>query len=129
MKYLPTRLTRRQCSEAGMAACLVLLLAGLFTGRILFFQLAIPALLINMIMPMFWYPFAVIWYGLAGLMGDVVSRILLSMVYMVLVIPVGLIRKLAGRDSLKLRMFRKSDTSVMIRRDHLYSPADLEKPF
>jgi hypothetical protein len=129
MKYFRTRVTRQQCSDAGMAASLILLLAGIFTGRILYYHLAVPALVINMIIPRFWYPFAIVWYGLAGLMGDVVSRMLLTMVYFVLVLPVGLIRKQAGRDGLKLRMFRKSDASVMTRRDHMYVPADLEKPF
>jgi hypothetical protein len=112
-----------------MAASLILLLAGIFSGRILYYQLAVPALVINMIIPRFWYPFAIVWFGLAGLMGDVVSRMLLTMVYFVLVLPVGLIMKLARRDALKLRMFRKSDASVMTRRDHMYTPADLEKPF
>ncbi len=129
MKYLSTKLSGKQCTDAGMAASLILLLIGIFTGRILFYQLAVPALVINMIVPRFWYPFAVVWFGLSGLLGDVVSRILLSIVYFVIVVPVGLIRKLAGKDSMKLRDYKKSDSSVMIRRDQVYSPADLEKPF
>jgi len=129
MKYLPTQLSRKQCSDAGMSASLILLLVGIFADRILFYQLAVPALVINMTFPRFYYPFAIIWFGLAGLMGDVVSRILLSIVYIVLVLPVGFIRKLAGKDSMNLKEFRKTDSSVMIKRDHIYSPADLEKPF
>lgn len=129
MKYLPIQLSRKQCSDAGMAASLILLLVGIFSDRILFYQLAVPALLINMAFPRFYYPFAMLWFGLAGLMGDVVSRILLSIVYLVLVMPVGFIRKMAGKDSMNLKVFRKTDSSVMIKRDHIYSPADLEKPF
>ena len=112
-----------------MAASLILLLVGIFADRTLFYQLAVPALVINMTFPRFYYPFAIIWFGLAGLMGDVVSRILLSIVYIALVLPVGFIRKLAGKDSMNLKEFRKTDSSVMIKRDHIYSPADLEKPF
>jgi hypothetical protein len=129
MKYLPTKLSRKQCSDAGMAASLILLLLGLFSTRILFYQLAVPALVINMAFPRFYYPFAILWFGLAGILGDVVSRILLSLIYIVFVVPVGSIRKLAGKDPMHLRAFRKSDSSVMIQRDHVYSPADLEKPF
>ena len=112
-----------------MAASLLLLIVGIFSDRILFYQLAVPALVINMAFPRLYYPFAILWFGLAGLMGDVVSSILLSIVYFVLVVPVGFIRKLAGKDSMNLRVFRKTDSSVMIKRDHIYSPADLEKPF
>jgi uncharacterized membrane protein len=129
MKYLQTQVSPKQCSDAGMAASLILLLIGVFSDRILFYQLAVPALVINMAFPRFYYPFAILWFGLSGLMGDIVSRILLTIVYLVLVVPVGFIRKLAGKDSMNLKVFRKSDSSVMIKRDHIYSPADLEKPF
>jgi uncharacterized membrane protein len=129
MKYLQTDVSTKQCSDAGMAASLILLLVGVFSDRILFYQLAVPALVINMAFPRFYYPFAILWFGLSGLMGDIVSRILLTIVYLVLVVPVGFIRKLAGKDSMNLKVFRKSDSSVMIKRDHIYSPADLEKPF
>ena len=129
MKYLPTRLSRKQCSDAGMAAVLILLLVGVFTGRVLFYQLAIPALVLNMIVPKFWYPFAVCWFGLSQLLGDVVSRVLLSAVFFVIVMPVGALRKLSGKDTLKLKQFKRSDASVMISRDHLYTRSDLEKPF
>lgn len=129
MKYLPTKLSGKQCSDAGMAASLILLLVGIFSDRILFYQLAVAALVFNMAFPRFYYPFAILWYGLAGLMGDIVSSILLSVVFIVLVVPVGFIRKLAGKDSMNLKEFGKTGSSVMIRRDHIYSPADLEKPF
>lgn len=129
MKYFPTRLSRKQCSDAGMAASLILLLVGIFTGRVIFYQLAIPALVLNMIAPKIWYFFAVFWFGFSQLLGDVVSRVLLSVVFFVIVMPVGIIRKLSGKDTLKLKDFKRSDASVMISRDHLYNRSDLEKPF
>jgi len=112
-----------------MAAVLILLLVGVFTGRVVFYQLAIPALVLNMIVPKIWYPFAVFWLGFSQLLGDVVSRVLLSVVFFVVVVPVGALRKLGGKDTLKLKEFKRSDASVMISRDHLYTRSDLEKPF
>ncbi len=129
MKYFPTELSKKKCSDAGMAAVLIMLLIGLFTHKVIFYQIGIPLLVINMIVPMFFYPFAILWFGLSGLIGDIVSRIILSVVYVIIVVPVGLIRKLAGKDTLKLRDFKRTDNSVMIVRDHLYSSTDLEKPF
>ena len=112
-----------------MAVALILLLVGLFTGKVIFYQLAIPALVVNMIVPKIWYPFAVFWFGFSQLLGDVVSRVLLSAVFFVIVMPVGALRKLSGKDTLKLKQFKRSDASVMISRDHLYTRSDLEKPF
>ncbi|MCK4750661.1 MAG: hypothetical protein KAT15_26565 [Bacteroidales bacterium] len=129
MKYFPTSLSRKQCSDAGMAVCLILLLVGVFTGRVIFYQLAVPALVLNMVVPKIWYFFAVFWFGFSQLLGDVVSRVLLTVVFFVIVTPVGVIRKLSGKDTLKLKDFKRSDASVMISRDHLYTRSDLEKPF
>jgi uncharacterized membrane protein len=129
VKYFSTDISKKKCSDAGMAAVLIMLLIGLFTKKIIFYQIGIPMLVINMIVPLVFYPFAILWYGLSGLMGDILSRIILTIVYIVVVLPVGFIRKLAGKDPLKLRDFKKADSSVMIIRDHLYTSSDLEKPF
>jgi hypothetical protein len=129
MKYFNSDISRKKCSDAGMAAVLIMLLIGLFTRKVIFYQIGIPLLVINMIIPVFFYPFAILWFGLSGLMGNILSRIILSIVYIFMVVPVGLIRKLAGKDPLKLRGFKQADHSVMIRRDHIYTSSDLEKPF
>jgi hypothetical protein len=129
MRYFSTDFSRKQCSDAGMAAVLIILLIGLFTGRVIFYQVGIPLLVINMIIPKFFYPFAILWFSLSGLIGDVLSRVILSCVYILIVIPVGFIRKLARKDPLNLRIFKRADHSVMIIRDHLFTSSDLEKPF
>ena len=112
-----------------MAVVLILLLIGLFTGNVLYYKLAVPVLVINMIVPRFFYPFGIVWFGFSGLLGDIVSRILLTIVYIIVVCPVGLIRRLSGKDTLKLTEFKRSEGSVMLNRDHSYTRSDLEKPF
>lgn len=129
MKYFSTEISKKKCSDAGMAAVLIMLLIGLFTRRLIFYQIAIPLLVMNMIIPVFFYPFAIVWFGLSGLLGDILSRVILSVIYVLVVLPVGFLRKLAGKDSLKLREFKKASHSVMIHRDHQYTSSDLEKPF
>ncbi len=66
------------------------------------------------------------WFGLAELLGAVMSRLLLSLVFFALVTPVGLWRRLRGKDSLRLRPPEKSN---WIERTHTFSAADLEKTF
>jgi len=124
-----TRFSKKQNSDAGMAATLILLLIGFFTGNVLFYKIAIPILVINMIFPGIFYPFSVFWYNLSSILGAVVSRILLSLVFFLFVIPVGIVRRMAGKDSLHLKNWNKSKQSALKIRDHEFSAADLTNPF
>ncbi len=125
----PSKITKKQAGDTGMAIVLILLLLGLFTKNIIFYKIAIPVLIINMIVPMFYYFFAIIWLGFSQLLGMIVSNILLTVIYIVMVIPVSLIRKIMGKDTLLLREFKKGTNSVMKVRDYTFSPVDIEKPF
>ena len=128
-KYFPTALSKKQVSDSGMAAVLILLLIGYFTQNNIYYKIAIPALVLNMAAPMFYYPFAVIWLGLTTVLGEVVSRVLLSIIYFLILFPVGIFRKLSGKDSLQLNTFKKGKDSVMIIRNFSFSSKDIENPY
>ncbi len=42
MKYFTTDISKKKCSDAGMAAVLIMLLIGLFTKKVIFYQIGIP---------------------------------------------------------------------------------------
>ena len=128
-KLFSTSITKEQAKDSGMAIVLILLLVGYFTKDDLFYRIAVPILLINMIFPMFYYPFAILWFGLSNILGAIVSKILLSVVFFIIVLPVALLRQLFGKDSLLLKKFKKSNKSVMKTRNHTYVGTDLENPF
>ncbi len=111
--YFPKTISTKQASDTGMAIVLILLIIGLFTGNNLYYKIGIAVLVINMIYPLIYYPFAVFWLGFSTLLGTVVSKILLSIVYVVFVIPMGLFRRMLGKDSLQLKSFKKGSGSVM----------------
>jgi hypothetical protein len=50
------------------------LLIGFFGHNTLYFRLAIPVLIMLMIFPMLFYPFAVIWFSFAQLLGIIFSK-------------------------------------------------------
>jgi hypothetical protein len=85
--------------------------------------------LITIVVPGIFYPFAVCWFGLSKIISQITSRVLMCIVFLVIVIPVGLLRKLLGIDSLKIRQFKKGQESVMVERNHLYNKADLLNTF
>lgn len=127
--YFPKTISKKQASDTGMAAVLVLLLIGLFTNNTIYYKIAIPVLVINMTYPMFYKLLAIIWLGFSQLLGTVVSKIILTIIYIIMVIPVGVFRKLLGKDSLQLSEFKKGNQSVMQTRDYTFLSKDIEKPF
>jgi hypothetical protein len=112
-----------------MAMVLLLLLVDIRAKRGWVLLAAIALLVLNMTVPRIYRPIAVLWLGLSDLLGAVVSKILLSIVFFVVVVPIGVLRRLAGKDSLKLRAFKAGNDSVMVERNHMFVPRDLERPF
>ncbi len=82
-----------------------------------------------MTIPMFFYPFAIAWLGFSQLLGTIVSKILLTVVYVIMVIPLGLVRRVLGKDTLQLSEFKKDTGSVMKTRNFVFTSKDIEKPF
>lgn len=128
-KIFSKSISKKEASDTGMAMTLICLLLGIYTKKVIYYEIAIPVLVMNMAFPMFYYPFAIIWLGLTNLLGMVLSRVLLSLVYIVILLPMGIVRRLLGKDSLNLTGFKKAKTSVMINRDIEFTANDIKNPF
>ncbi len=127
--YFPTQISSKQARDTGMAVVLVLLLIGFFSDTVLYYKIAIPVLIINMTWPMSFYPIAVVWLGFSHVLGTVMSKIILTVIYLVLVLPVGLFRRLLGKDPLILRRFGDGEQSAMKTRNHTFTAEELEHPY
>ena len=88
-----------------MAVVLVLLLVSVFIQNPDYTKVAIVALILTMTIPSVYKYLAVIWFGFSQLLGIFISRIILTLVFFLVVTPVGLVRKLMGYDTLKLKDF------------------------
>ncbi len=122
-------ITKAQAKDTGMAMVLILLLTGFLSRNPLFFMWAIPVLMLNMIWPGFFRPLAVLWFGFSFLLGTVMSTILLTAVFILMVTPVALIRRLLGKDSLQLKEWKKDRTSVFKIREAQMTSETIKKPF
>ena len=122
-------ITRDQSRDTGMAIVLLLLLALLKWGRSELLVAALIVHVVNMIVPHVFRPVAIAWFGLAHLLGAVASRVLMCVVFALVVTPIGLLRRVLGKDSLRLRAFRSGYDSVMVVRNHRFTAGDLEKPY
>jgi len=122
-------MTADQCRDTGMAMVLLLLIGALAWNRR---DLVIGALVLQVVamtVPRVFAPLAVVWLGASHLLGSVMSKVLLTLVFFIIVTPIGLVRRLMGKDSLRLRAFKAGDGSVMLQRKHTLSAQDLERPF
>ncbi len=129
MKFFKRTITRDQSRDTGMAMVLLLLILFVVRKREAFLIGAMVLHVLNMILPQIYRPIAVVWLGLSDLLGTVVSKIVLSIVFFGIVTPIATVRRLLGKDSLKLRAFKAGQDSVMVERNHRFIGADLERPY
>jgi len=129
MKLLKRKITKDQSRDTGMAMVLLFLILFASRKREGYLFVAIALHILNMTWPQVYRPIAVIWLGLSDLLGSVVSKVLLSVVFFLVVTPIAILRRLAGKDSLKLRAFKASQDSAMLERNHTFVSQDLEKPY
>lgn len=115
--------------DSGLALVLLSLLAyQIFPGRLVV-AIATLLLLLCITVPGIFAPFARVWFSIADLFATAASALLLSLVFLLLVTPVGVVRRLLGNDPLKLKSCRSGDNSLFTTRNHRWLPADMEKPY
>ena len=121
--------TPEQEKDTGLAAVLILLIITLFSHSDKFVLPAILLLVITMTWPPFFKLLAPLWFGLSHLLGGIVSWILLSAVFYVIVTPIGLIRKMLGADAMRTKLWKTGPASAFTERNHTYRSKDLETPY
>lgn len=130
MKFFTTKITKDQSRDTGMAMVLLLLLVAVSPKHrhgYLYAAIALQGL--NMVWPQIFRPVAIVWLGFSNLLGEFVPKILLSIVFFLVVTPIGILRRLGGKDALRLRGFKASRDSVMVERNHMFIGRDLERPY
>jgi hypothetical protein len=121
--------TKEQAKDTGMAMVLICLLLGYWGKFPKFLPVSLVLLLITMIWPNAFRPLGTLWFGLSHLMSSVVSRVVLSVVYFLVVTPIGLIRRATGADALQLKKWKQGPDSVFIVRQDAIQGKDLENPY
>lgn len=120
---------KAKSSDTGLAATLILLILGLYYEHDLYFKIATATLVASMAIPIIFRQLGFVWFGFAHVLGTIASKIILTITYILLVLPVGLFRKLTGKDSLKLKQWKKSGESAFTVRNHKYVSTDIDKPY
>ena len=126
---LRTHFSRKDHSDSGLALLLITLIAGFWFNHQLASRLAIAEVLILLVAPVLVFPFTFLWLNFSELLGKVSSKILLTIIFFVLVWPVAVFRKAIGKDTLKLKDYKKNANSVFTERNHTYTKTDFTTPY
>lgn len=129
MKSDQKNLSVEKCKDSGLALVLICLLCYQAWKLPFLMLLAIIFLLVAMTYPLIFKPFAKVWFWLSTALGTVVSKVILTVLFFVLVFPVGLVRRIAGKDPMQLKCWKRGNESVFRVKDHRFEAKDLEHPY
>ncbi|MGA1875823.1 MAG: hypothetical protein ACMUIA_09460 [bacterium] len=115
--------------DTGLAMVLIFLLVAYCKQKTTLILPALVVLILTMTWPMVFRPLAHVWFGLSNFMGHIVSKVLLTLVFFIIVTPVGLIRRMRNVDSMRIKVWKKGSESAFFERNHIFSSQDLERPY
>jgi hypothetical protein len=118
-----------KCKDSGLALVLISLLCYQVWKMDILIFLAIVFLIIAMTYPLIFKPFAILWFALSTALGTVVSKIILTVLFFIVVLPIGLVRRAMGKDSMQIKSWKKANDSVFRVKNHRYEANDLEHPY
>ena len=122
-------ITVDKCKDSGLALVLISLICYQVWKLEIFIILAIIFLVVAMTYPLIFQPFARFWFALSTALGTVVSRIILTVLFFVIVLPIGLVRRALGKDAMQMKSWKKGKESVFRIRQHKFTAKDLEHPY
>ena len=121
--------TPEQAKDTGMAMVLICLLLGYWGKFPKFLPVSLVLLILTMTWPKAFTPLAGLWFGLSHLLSSVVSRVILTVVFFLIVTPIGVIRRLFGADALQLKKWKQGKGSVFVVREGPVQGKDMANPY
>lgn len=125
---------KKEIRQFGITMAIVLgLLGGLFLWKqksyIYFFVIAGIFLLFGLILPKLLKPIHKAWMALAVVLGWIMTRVILSILFFLIVTPVGLLAKLFGKKFLETK-FEKNISSYWITKNKVkFEKSNYERQF
>lgn len=115
--------------DTGLVIVLALMITAIWMESLKLIWPAIVMLLIAMTIPSVFKPAAIFWHYFSLLLSSMTNRILLTILFMVILVPVGIVRRWFGFDPMKRKQWKQATCSVFVVRNHRFSSKDLTTPF
>ena len=120
---------KKQAQETGMAMVLLCLIVQLFWELPILLPLAIVLQVLMMTIPVVFKPLSIIWFGLSNKLGFIITNLILTISFFLIVTPVAIMRRAFGADPLLLKKWKTENQSIFKVRDHQFKSHDLIKPY
>lgn len=120
-------ISKHQCRDFAIVAALVTAIIAATTDSHRALLTTIILLLLAALVPKIYHPMAWVWFKMARILEKGASAILLTVVYYLVVCPVGIVRRLSGKASTRIK--QDSTESYFHAEDKTYSSEDLTKQF
>lgn len=128
-KIVITQISQIQLLETSLVAILLCIIIGLVQGQSGWFIAAVVIAGIGLVLPKIMYPVAVFWFSLGNALSLIISPLLLTIVFLLIIAPIGIVRRWLGRDSLQLRWHKQNSDSMFKERDYTFTTSDLKNSF
>jgi hypothetical protein len=114
--------------DTGFVFALFFLILGYAKDNKEFLVISGIFLAVSLFVPIVIYPVAYLWQKCAELLGMIIPKIFFGLVFFVIILPMGIFRRITKGDTLFVSNWRNSKT-VFINRNHLFNKQDLENPY
>jgi len=129
MRQPKNTITREKNKDIGFVILLGLLVWYFHSGNIVFIRLSVLFILVSLVIPAALKPVSFAWYGLSETMGRTLSRVLLSAIFFCIVTPIGVARRVIGKERLMIEQWKKGRESVFKNRNVCFTSSDIKNPF
>jgi hypothetical protein len=115
-------ITKEKNLETFLVLVLALVVIGYLSNRPLFYLISIGLGAVGLFIPFLasWITF--LWLSFSEILGGVMSKILLSIVFFIVLFPVALLKKIFTKK-------KKMESSNWTDRNHTYTAKDLQNPW
>lgn len=127
--------SKKDLRKFGISVGIVLLiLSGLlfWNDKSSYMYFGIASILLNIFgifYPVSLKPINKVWMSLAIVLGWVMTRVILIILFYIVLTPIGIIAKLVGKKFLKLKIDKSSNSYWEVREKKDFNPSDFENQF
>ncbi len=126
---------KKELREFGVTVGIVFgLLSGLLWWRhkdnyVCFFVLSLVLIISGLAMPIILKPIQKVWMAIAVIIGAIMTRVILCFLFYIVITPIGLLRKMSGKDVMNLQFNKSLDSYWIPRKKEAVNKASYEKQF
>jgi hypothetical protein len=127
--------TTKDLRNFGLTVGIVILLIAFFLiwkqkpSQFYFFSIGVFLVLSGIFFPSILRPLNKAWMTLAVLLGWVMTRVILSLLFYLVITPISLIARISGKHFLDLKIDKSRTSYWEKRKNSVSSPADYERQF